>query len=213
MPAPAPRRVTLDDCIRALSTKGFATAANLAEAMLAPEDEIKRLLDQLTVDGLAASAAGAQRLTDAGRRRASELLAADRDALGGPAANAALDEFVALDHRMKETVTAWQLRPTDGEPVINDHSDAGYDRDVLDRLAALHGDAAAWLAALEEACPRLGGYRVRLGRAVERALAGDEKYVASPRVDSFHGIWFELHEDLIQLAGRTREDEAAAGRA
>jgi len=45
------------------------------------------------------------------------------------------------------------------------------------------------------------------------ALGGDQRYVASPRVDSYHSIWFELHEDLIQLAGRTREDEVAAGRA
>ena len=37
--------------------------------------------------------------------------------------------------------------------------------------------------------------------------------VASPRVDSYHGVWFELHEDLILLAGRTRADEVAAGRA
>ena len=45
------------------------------------------------------------------------------------------------------------------------------------------------------------------------AAAGDGKYVASPRVDSYHSIWFELHEDLILLAGRNRADEVAAGRA
>ena len=39
------------------------------------------------------------------------------------------------------------------------------------------------------------------------------RWMASPRVDSYHGIWFELHEDLIQLAGRTRAEEAQAGRA
>ena len=44
-------------------------------------------------------------------------------------------------------------------------------------------------------------------------IGGDQRYVASPRVDSYHGIWFELHEDLIQLAGRNRADEVAAGRA
>jgi hypothetical protein len=37
--------------------------------------------------------------------------------------------------------------------------------------------------------------------------------VASPRVDSYHSVWFELHEDLIRLAGRTRSAETAAGRA
>jgi pyruvate,orthophosphate dikinase len=43
--------------------------------------------------------------------------------------------------------------------------------------------------------------------------AGDHRFVASPRVDSYHSVWFELHEDVIRLAGRTREDEVAAGRA
>ena len=37
--------------------------------------------------------------------------------------------------------------------------------------------------------------------------------MASPSVDSYHGVWFELHETLILLAGRNRADEAAAGRA
>ncbi len=32
-------------------------------------------------------------------------------------------------------------------------------------------------------------------------------------VDSYHTLWFELHEELIQALGRTRADEAAAGRA
>jgi pyruvate,orthophosphate dikinase len=113
---------------------------------------------------------------------------------------------------MKATVTAWQLRD-ETAGVINDHTDAAYDQGVLDRLGALHVDTAAWLEPLESACPRLALYGTRLGRAAEQALAGDARYVASPRVDSYHGIWFELHEDLIQLAGRTREDEATAGRA
>jgi pyruvate,orthophosphate dikinase len=172
------------------------------------------LLDQLVVDGLAASVAGAYRLTEAGTARADELLALDREGWGADQAAEALEAFLALDGRMKETVTAWQLRGDDsGEPRINDHTDPEYDRAVLDRLAALHADASAWLAPIESACRRLVGYGERLDRAVERALAGDAKYVASPRVDSYHGIWFELHEDLIRLAGRTREDEAAAGRA
>ena len=129
------------------------------------------------------------------------------------AATAALDAFLSLDHRMKAVVTDWQLRPGDGEPQVNDHSDAAYDAEVLDRLAALHADAEAWLDPHEPATPRLAGYGERLARAVERAAAGDGKYVASPRVDSYHGIWFELHEDLILLAGRTRADEVEAGRA
>jgi pyruvate,orthophosphate dikinase len=153
-------------------------------------------------------------LSDAGSARAADLLAADRAAWGLEAAGTALDAFIGLDHRMKEAVTAWQLRPVEaGEPQVNDHSDTVYDAGVLATLSALDADAAAWLEPLERASARLRGYRERLGRAIGHALAGDVRYVASPRVDSFHGAWFELHEDLIGLAGRTREAESEAGRA
>jgi pyruvate,orthophosphate dikinase len=213
--APTSTVVTLDGCIRRLSTKGFATTASLADAMLAAPEAVQPLLDQLVVDGIAATVAGAYRLTEAGSSRAAELAAADRDGWGVEPATAALDAFLELDHRMKETVTAWQLKPGPGggEPQPNDHADEAYDREVLDRLDALHADADAWLVPIADKSPRLAGYRERLSRAVERANAGDQKYVASPRVDSYHGIWFELHEDLILLAGRTRADETAAGRA
>ena len=204
--APASAPVTLDSCIRRLATKGFATTPALADSLLTTPEAVQPLLDQLVVDGVAATVAGAYRLTEAGTSRAAELAATDRDAWGVEPATAALDAFLELDHRMKETVTAWQLKPgPDGEPQPNDHGDEAYDRDVLDRLAAIGADADAWLAPIESASARLGGYRERLARALERARAGDGKYVASPRVDSFHGAWFELHEDLIILAGRTRE--------
>jgi pyruvate,orthophosphate dikinase len=205
--------LTLDTCIRRLGTKGFATTAALAEALLAEPDAVQPLLDQLVVDGMAASVAGAYRLAAPGAERAATLAAGDRAAWGVDAASAALDGFLALDQRMKAIVTAWQLRPGEAEPIVNDHSEAAYDADVLDQLEALQAEADAWLAPLESASPRLRGYRERLARAAERAAAGDGRYVASPRVDSFHSAWFELHEDLIQLAGRTRAEETEAGRA
>ena len=210
----AARQVTLDDVIRRLATKGFGTGATIADALLADAVVVGRLLDQLVVDGVAATVAGAYRLSDAGKARAVELLEADRAAWSAEAAGEVLDAFVALDRRMKEAVTAWQLRPVEGgEPEVNDHSDAGYDAQVLETLAGIGRDADAWLAPLEPKARRLAGYRERLARSLELARAGDQRYVASPRVDSFHGIWFELHEDLIQLAGRTRAEEVDAGRA
>jgi pyruvate,orthophosphate dikinase len=32
-------------------------------------------------------------------------------------------------------------------------------------------------------------------------------------VDSYHTVWFELHEELIGMAGRTRATEAESGSA
>jgi pyruvate,orthophosphate dikinase len=37
--------------------------------------------------------------------------------------------------------------------------------------------------------------------------------MAAPLIDSYHTVWFELHEDLIFLANTTRAEEAAQGRA
>jgi hypothetical protein len=49
-------------------------------------------------------------------------------------------------------------------------------------------------------------YRTRLRAALEHARGGDQRYVVSPRVDSYHSVWFELHEDLIRLSGKKRAE-------
>ena len=75
------------------------------------------------------------------------------------AATAALDAFVALDRRMKDTVTAWQLRDVDGQQVINDRTPTRRTTPGWwPILAALHVDAARWLAPLVPSLPRLAGY-------------------------------------------------------
>ena len=205
--------VTPDRCLVAVAIKGFATAEALADAVLASAEEVRPILERFVADGLVTTTAGAFRLTASGISEAESLLAADRDRWGITGANAALEAFLELDERTKRIVTAWQLRDDVTDQVVNDHTDAAYDADVLDRLEALDAEAAAWLTSIGAGCPRLADYGVRLARALERARAGDGRYVASPRVDSYHGAWFELHEDLIRLAGRSREEEAAAGRA
>jgi pyruvate,orthophosphate dikinase len=207
------RTATPDDCLQALAIKGFTPIQGVADVTLTTTDAVRPILDRLVVDGLVAEVGGAYRLTESGRSRASALLEAERAAWGVGGAVAALDAFLDLDQRVKAVVTAWQLRDGPDGQAVNDHSDAAYDADVIERLGAIHADAMAWLVPVESGNARLAGYRVRLGRAIEQVVAGDGRYVASPRVDSYHGVWFELHEDLIQLAGRTREDEVAAGRA
>ncbi len=209
----AARKVTPDHALRAVAMKGFAPVPGVADAVISTPDVVGPILDQLVVDGLLTTTAGAYRLTGSGTARVDHLRAVEQAAWGLDRAAAALADFVPLDHRTKDVVTAWQLRDDVAGQVVNDHADAGYDRRVLDRLAAVHADAVTWLAPFEAGCPRLADYGLRLGRALELALAGDQRYVASPRVDSYHGIWFELHEDLIGLAGRNRADEVAAGRA
>ena len=199
-----------DDALRVLLVKGYAQPDQLGHALGIAPDEAQTLLGALVADGTAEAGAGAFRLTTSGRDAAAALIAEDRDTWGTDAATAALDAFLDLDGRMKAVVTDWQTR---GPETLNDHTDAAYDAAVLARLADLHRDVEAWLSPLAAELPRLARYGARLGAAAEAAAAGKGTFVASPRVDSYHGAWFELHEDLILLAGRTRADEVAAGRA
>jgi len=199
--------------LRALLIKGLTTPDGLVPSFQTTEEEAGSILEQLAADGLAAMAGGMFKLTPDGTMAARGLIDADREQWGPANAEAALDAFLPLDHRMKAVVTGWQMREVDGQQVINDHSDAAYDASVLADLAALHRDVAAWLGPLGAGLLRLTEYGTRLDRAAACVRDGDHRYIASPRVDSYHSIWFEFHEDLILLAGRTRADEVAAGRA
>jgi pyruvate,orthophosphate dikinase len=208
--SPAGRPVDPSRVLASLAVKGFASIDGLASSMLTAPDDVRPVVDALVADGLIASSADSFKLSATGRVRADELLRAERERWGEEPAATALDNFLEIDQRVKDVVTAWQMRDPQ---TINDHADVAYDAGVLQRLAAVHRDALSWLRTAGSQLPRLADYGDRLGRAVAAAKAGDGRFVASPRVDSYHGIWFELHEDLIRLAGRTREGEAAAGRA
>ncbi len=209
-PGRADGQADTDDALRALLVKGYCQPDALAAALGCAAEDAAALMDALVADGLAEAGAGSFRPTEAGRAAGAALMAADRDALGAEAAAEALDRFVALDRRMKAIVTAWQMK---GPETVNDHADAEYDAAVLTQLGELDADVEAWLAPLAARLPRLGRYGSRLAAAAAAVAAGNGKYIASPRVDSYHGVWFELHEDLIGLAGRTRAEETAAGRA
>ena len=103
-------------------------------------------------------------------------------------------------------MTAWQLK-SDGTP--NDHGDADYDRAVLQRLADLHARVGPLLQRLPQLSPRLTAYDDRLARAAARIAAGDVRYVARLIADSYHTVWFELHEDLLCTLGIERATESA----
>ena len=66
-------------------------------------------------------------------------------------------------------------------------------------LASLRGLEARLTAVL----PRFSGYAKRLEQALENA-ATDPAWLTATDRDSFHRIWFELHEDLIATLGIQR---------
>jgi len=47
-------------------------------------------------------------------------------------------------------------------------------------------------------------------RVVARVDAGDTEWLTSPRLDSYHTVWMQLHEDLLLALGRDRSAEPDA---
>ena len=135
------------------------------------------------------------RVTPAGRARCAELVAAESRAADQSVVSAIYEKFCSHNQDLKEIIKDWQMR--DDEP--NDHSDADYDRQVLDRLIALHEQVLPVLDDVSAAAPRLSHYRARLVKAAEAVAAGDVSFVSKPIVDSYHTVWFELHEDLDRV--------------
>ncbi|MCP9620237.1 pyruvate, phosphate dikinase [Nocardia otitidiscaviarum] len=198
------------ELLRLVGIKGRVNAEGLAASLAAGVDEITARCADLVTAGLCATTPAGFRLTSDGRPRLERLLADERETVDHAAISAAYDEFCVHNQDVKLIITDWQMKDAD---TVNDHADADYDAAVLARLTDAHRRLRPLIGRLGDIAPRLGRYADRLDRALERIDAGDHTWVARPIMDSYHTVWFELHEDLIGLCGRNRAEEAAAGRA
>jgi DNA-binding MarR family transcriptional regulator len=189
--------------LHALTVKGVASEAALAEVTGLPvdevTDEVERLIEAEQVRRRKGRIGGLA-LLDAGRAAHRELLPADV----GDDARAALagvyEAFLPVNGRFKDLCTCWQLRGS--EP--NDHSDAEYDAGVVAELASLHAEATDFLEPAGTALARFGRYPVRLGSALDRVRGGDTTAFTKPLTESYHDVWMELHQDLLISLGRER---------
>ncbi len=195
--------------LRAVRLKGRPSGADVAAATGLSEEEAERALSSLAEAGTCKEANGRYMLDPSGRERLEQLLDTERAGLDQEALGSMYEEFTELNTELKQIMHAWQLR--DGEP--NDHSDSAYDQGVVDRLVALHGQVVPLGDRIVAAVPRLAPYPGRFAAAIEKVQAGDHSWIARPIADSYHTVWFELHEELIGALGLSREAEAASGRA
>jgi hypothetical protein len=195
--------------LRALRLKGRATTEDLTVATGLDTGPVQATVQALLVAEHAREMRGAYLLTPAGRADLEELLTQERGTVDTAAIAALYEQFTAVNHDFKVLATDWQLRGS--EP--NDHGDAPYDQSVLDRLPGIDERVQPIARALGEQAPRLKPYATRLSNALQHVKSGRHEWLLKPLIDSYHTVWFELHEELISLAGLTRLGEAAAGRA
>jgi pyruvate, orthophosphate dikinase len=196
----------MDHLLQVLSVKGRATPEALGTAV---DADTSAALADLVAAGLVEETKFGYRVTELGTGRVEELYARERE-LAGQVIDDVYEAFAPINDEVKQIVTDWQMRPVGGQLVINDHADHRHDQMVVDRLRRTDATVSTALAPLTIALPRFEVYPRRLQRAVKLVGDGDHSMVAAPIRDSYHTVWFELHEELIILAGRNRADEEAA---
>jgi hypothetical protein len=197
------------DVVITVRLKGRATAAAVSDAV---GFDATPVLGALTHEGLVEPVKSFFKITPAGTDAAARTLEAVRAEVGDTKLTAVYESFSATNSAFKATVTDWQLRTVGGVHALNDHSDHRYDEAVLSRLRQIHDEISELLGVFPHSVGRYGRYRDRLTSSLAKLTGGQLEFMASPAVDSYHSVWFELHEELIMLCGLTRAGEAEAGR-
>ena len=90
---------------------------------------------------------------------------------------------------------------------INDHRDFEYDFSVLDRLDRLHEQVKALKDDLLSLVPECCGYFDRLERAKKRLDDLEYVFFTGTDVDSYHTVWFEMHDYILKKLGKEREED------
>jgi AcrR family transcriptional regulator len=142
--------------------------------------------------------------TPAGTAVVAEQLRLPDDAPERERIMATFHRFLPVNRQLRDLCTAWQVRP-DGS--VNDHSDENYDADIRDRLDDIDDAVAPLLKRFSEDIPSMVVYRPRLTEALEKLDDGDDAWLASPLIDSYHTVWMHLHQHLLLTIGMTRKED------
>jgi hypothetical protein len=183
------------------------SAEGIAAVVGLPVARARAALDQALAGGRIAEFDGRYMLSAAGqmilRSEYSRFYPELRD---DAVFNTACDRFEIINRELKQLITDWQTREIGGKRLANDHSDHAYDDRVIDRLGDLHERFEPIMQRLLVCLPRLSYYGERFAAALERAENGEIEWVSDAKIESYHTVWFELHEDLLRLRGRARDE-------
>jgi hypothetical protein len=189
----------VDEEIRLLRQIIFSGALATSDDIIGfGEPEIDLHLERLRAAGwieppplIVATATGEDRLEAWYDQLRGNLDPAQRDEI--------IDRFRPLDIEIKRLASAWQ------EAVQRDDWDGRVS--VVEGLADLHERTDAFVAEHAARLPALPHFASRLGAALDRVLDGDADHVVGVRCDSYHTVWFQMHEDLLRTLQRQRDAE------
>jgi hypothetical protein len=196
-----------DLVLHGTAIKRHAPPAAIAELTGLEEPDVQAILDQAVATGRAIEAKGGYALTPLARLAIEGNYSREfGDCRTDADFDSAYQKFERINVTLKQLITDWQTISIGGTKVANDHSDKAHDDAVIGRLGDIHEQAEAVLAKLSARVPRMKSYSTKLLHALEAAEDGDHEWVSDIRRDSYHTVWFELHEDLLRIMGQERDE-------
>jgi hypothetical protein len=181
-----------EEVLHMLCIRGRITPAQLADGL--DSQELSSPLTELEADGLVRNSGNARfpwSITEEGRQlaetRITGISAAAKTRCAGH-----YERFQELNEQLKQLCADWQSR------------DPGTTTDFGSRLALVDDAAQELLRPVVEIAPAFAMYGRRLARARDRFTGGSDNYLTGILVDSYHTVWFELHECFFITLGRSR---------
>lgn len=136
------------------------------------------------------------RLDETGENRRVALLEESRGEVDFGGLEAVYEDcFLPLNVEFKEFCTRWQAT----------ENRFG----LLEEMIGIDERIGEQLGVFEAAFPHYRRYRVGFAAAIEKVETGDADALTGAIGPTYHNLWFELHEDLLQMLGRSRADEEA----
>lgn len=198
--------------LHGLRLKGFAEASVVAQLFDLDEATVTAELEHAAASEFAMFRDGRRTgwaLKPTGRAENERLLREELDGSGHrDLVQQSYDQFLTLNGTMLAVCTRWQVKDQDAQQ-LNDHTDPAYDASVLAELAELDAGVQPICAQLATAFERFAAYAPRFDLALEKLRAGELEWFTKPIMESYHTVWFELHEDLLATLGIDRASEKA----
>ncbi len=199
--------------LHALRIRGFVQLSEIVISTRLKVEEVESHLDSFKENNLVNYREGrieGWMLTQEGRGISQQLVTSELESSGfREEINSNYQGFLSSNQRFLSLCTDWQLRTVNGEQEINDHSDTDYDEEVIARLVDINGEIQPVCESLADSLNRFEGYSRRFSEALHKVQNNEPEWFTKPMIDSYHTIWFELHENLLVTLGieRTKETD------
>ena len=199
--------------LHTLRIRGFVQLSEIVISTRLKVEEVESHLDSFKENNLVNYREGrieGWMLTQEGRGRSQQLVTSELESSGfREEINSNYQDFLSSNQKFLSLCTDWQLRTVNGEQEINDHSDTTYDEEVITRLVDINNEIQPVCKSLADSLNRFEGYSRRFSEALHKVQNNESEWFTKPMIDSYHTIWFELHENLLVTLGieRTKETD------